>query len=259
MNNKQPINDVYQTPSLQNGESFEAPSEVIDKKFYAIEREAVLQAFNQITQDLEMSLSGYESREIPEVEVAPAHPIATELMYIGNMLSDHREKYHAARPEKSGLKRVFGRMILVLFTNNPSEVTQPVVAKMIDRESEVGATLFPADADVTEMKFFFLPSEDATTGQVVDVWHHDQKSIHRAKNFTNSYKITESGIEKSSTYFDENLGRIVNRSSVPSDQEIENLLMAAKQYYIRVTEKVYVKPAAPRFRFGLKSDHDLAA
>ena len=68
MNNSQLPNDVYQTPSPQNGESFDAPE--VNKTFHAIEREAVLQAFNQITQDLEMSISGYESREVAEVEVS---------------------------------------------------------------------------------------------------------------------------------------------------------------------------------------------
>ena len=257
MNNSQLPNDVYQTPSPQNGESFDAPE--VNKTFHAIEREAVLQAFNQITQDLEMSISGYESREVAEVEVSAAHPIATELLHIGNGIKTHRERHHAALAEKSRLRGKIGHVIALLITNSPNDIIRPTKEKIIERESEIGAKLLPTDPDVIESKFFFLPSEDATTNQVIDMWHYDQKSTVRQKNFTNTYKIKETGIEKSSTFYDERIQRVVNQSSIPSEIEKQNLLMVSKKYYSAVTEKVYIKPVAPRFRFGSKSDHDLAA
>lgn len=255
-------------PSPQNGESFDAPAETvrvnmneneIEVKFAAIEREAVRQAFNQITQDLEMSLSGYESREVPVIEIAPTHPVAVELLHIGRSIEMHREKHNASLVEQSRLRHKIGRVISLLITNSPSDIVRPVEERTIEHESKIGAALFPVDTDVTSRKFFFLPAEDPTTKEIIHMWHHDQKSTIPSKNFTNTYKIKDSGIEKSSTYFDERLARTVNRSSIPGAAEMSNLLMASKKYYSAVTEKVYIKPAAPRFRFGSKSDHDLAA
>jgi hypothetical protein len=124
---------------------------------------------------------------------------------------------------------------------------------MVDHELRSVTNIFPKDPDVTDLKFFFLPDE---FGQK---WYHAQTSKIPAKNFTNSYTITEFGIEKSSTFFDEGHGRTVNISTPVTQSEAKNLLVAAKNYYNELTGKVYVKKAAPRRLFRPKSDYDLAA
>jgi len=127
------------------------------------------------------------------------------------------------------------------------------IHNIVDRELRSVTNIFPKDPDVTDLKFFFLPDE---FGQK---WYHSQTSKVPSKNFTNSYSITEFGIEKSSTFYDEGYGRTVNISVSVSDQEARNLLVAAKNYYNELTGKVYVKKAAPRHLFRSKSNYDLTA
>ena len=251
MNNNQLANDVYQTPSHQNDEGFDTKN--VDEKFHAIEREAVLQAFNEITQDLEMSISGYESRVAEQVELAPAYPIATELLRIASEVRAYREQQQVALTESSRLKNRVGQAFMRLVTNGQVVESKPAVYKGIDQESHDGGKQFPKTHDVTGIKFFYLPEGG------IDIWHYDQKSLDRTKNFTLSYKVFEHEIKKNATFYDERIADIINRSSIPSELEAYNLLVSAKKYYTAITEKPYIKSAAPRFRFGSKSDHDLAA
>lgn len=137
----------------------------------------------------------------------------------------------------------------LLFTNKSQTTLRPTIEAIIDDESKVGAKLFPTDQDVTSVKYFFLPDESGHK------WYYQQTSPIQSKNFTNSYMVTEFGIEKSSTFFDERQGRMINVSVPVSDVEAQNLLTAAKNYYAEVTGKVYVKAPAPRFRFGTTNDH----
>lgn len=269
MHNNQSTNDVYQTPSSQNGESFgdriEMSEAEVSQKFADISREAVRQAFDKITQDLEMSISGYEMREVPTVEVSPTHPIAIELLDVGKGVKEHRKKQQAMHAERMLPKSVFGRYVMKrplvksLFMNTSGDAAQPLAVKSLDHESALGVKPFPVDKDVYDSMFFLHESEDSETKEMIDVWHYDQKSVVHAKNFTISYKVTESRILKNATFYDERLAKIVNRSSIPTDVESRNLLVASKKYYAAITEKPYIKSAAPRFRFGSKSDRDLAA
>jgi len=259
--------NVYQVPASQSGESLNtsgasveaAPSTTVNQKFEAIAREYVRDTFNQMTQDLEMSLSGYEVREQPPVEISSQDFTAIEILQVGEGMKAHRSNHRETLMESARTKRIFGRIIAALVAKQPTEALQPTLDKVIDHESRIGATLFPKDPEVLDLKFFFLPGVDIETGTEVDMWHHHQTSLVPSKNYTNTYKITESGIKKSSTFVDERLARTVNMSSIPSEVETYNLLIASKKYYAAVTEKVYLKKAAPRFSFGSKSDHDLAA
>ncbi|MBC7564606.1 hypothetical protein H7100_00015 [Candidatus Saccharibacteria bacterium] len=148
---------------------------------------------------------------------------------------------------------MMGRILKVLLSTNTSSAPRSTIDKIIEHESKVGAKVFSSDPDVTDVKYFFLPDEQGHK------WYYQQISTVRSKNFTNSYSVTETGIEKSSTYYDEQLGRIVNVSTTVDDAEANNLLIAAKKYYSEVTGKVYVKKPIPRFRFGSKNAHDLMA
>jgi len=214
-----------------------------------IAREYVSDTYNQMTQDLEMSLSGYETRQVPTVEIASPHPIAVEMLQIGAELKARRAQYHESLIEAGLAVRFLGK----LFAKDPTSVAKPSIEKIIEHESKVGAKLFPADPDVTEMKYFFLPDESG------DKWYHSQVSPVRHKHFTNSYAINEYGIEKSSTFFAEHHGRFVNVLLPTSEEEAQNLLIASKNYYTEVTGKVYVKKPAPRLRFRSKDDLGLAA
>jgi hypothetical protein len=148
-------------------------------------------------------------------------------------------------------------LLRVLFTNDtPTKALnkkQITIDKIIERESAVGGKVFSADPDVTEVKYFFLPDEQGHK------WYYQQTSPVRSKNFTNSYLVTEFGIEKSSTFFDEQTGRTVNVSTPVDESEARNLLTAAKKYYAEVTGKVYVKKPASRLLFRSKSNDGLAA
>ena len=257
MDNNQDKN-VFQVPATQNGESLNVPLTSVDagmsdteveRNFTTIAREYVSETYNQMTQDLEMSLSGYETRPVPTVEIASPHPVAVELLQIGAELKARRAKYHESLVEAGIVARFLGKLI----AKDPSSIAQPSIEKIIEHESKIGAKLFPLDSEVTEMKYFFLPDEAG------DKWYHSQVSAVRHKHFTNSYAINEYGIEKSSTFFAESHGRFVNVSLPTSEEEARNLLIASKKYYTEVTGKVYVKKPAPRLRFRSKDDYKLAA
>jgi len=124
MDNNQFQKNVYQVPSSPSGESFSAPEivenieisqEEINKKFVDIQREYVRDTFNQMTQDLEMSLSGYEVRQQPKVELMSPNPIATELLQIGTELMDLRNQHVIAYDEAEAARQWYHRMFTTLF------------------------------------------------------------------------------------------------------------------------------------------------
>jgi hypothetical protein len=263
---------MYQRPTPQNGVSFDTVPPVVDapvdavlsdeeinKRFDVIAREEISLAYDKMTQDLEMSLSGYESREQPKVELMSPHPIAEQLLQIGNDVEEKRNEYHESLVETARFKRAIRKVLGLLFTNPATESPKPTLESIIEHESRLGAKLFPKDAEVSKVKFFYLSEMDPRSGQKVQKWYHTQESTNVAKSFTNSYEVSLYGIEKSSTFLDPRQGRMVNVSVPVDEPEAQNLLIASKSYYQEVTGKVYVKAAAPRFRFRSKSDYDLAA
>jgi hypothetical protein len=260
---------MYQVPAPKHGESFDAPApaetqdvssvltdEAVRQRFDDIAREEIARAYNEITQDLEMSLSGYETRKQPQVEVLSQHPVAMELLDIGNNIERYRAEYLDSfkTAKKNPLKKVAGKL---LGTN--AKGPAPSYGTLVDRESRHATKIFPKDADVSTVKFFYLPDERGTPQ-----WFHEQHSHVPAKKFTNTYTVSEYAIAKSSTYFDPRYNKFVNSPAYVSDQEAQNLLYASKKYYEEVTGKPYVKLAAPRLRpeqasEPVKSDFDLAA
>jgi hypothetical protein len=252
MDNNQFQKNVYQVPSSPSGESLDVPmaslemqpsQEEVDRRFSTIAREEVLQAFNQMTQDLEMSLSGYETRPVPEVELATPDPIAVELLQIAADLQERRARHLASLIQRVEEMGFIEKNKIRLTAKNPSAILNPTIEKIIDQESKLGIELFEHDPDVAEIKYFLHDSE----------WFHEQLSPVVTKKFTNKYEVTETSILKSSTFFNPYLGTEVTRTVYVNDEEARNLLIAAKKYYEKVTGSVYVKTPAPRFRFGSKN------
>jgi len=252
MDNNQFQKNVYQVPSSPSGESFSAPLEPIaaelsqvevERRFSAIAREEVLQAFNQMTQDLEMSVSGYEDRPLPEVTLAPPHPTAIELLQIAADLQERRARHLASLVQRVAEMGVVERTKVKLTAKDPASILNPTIEKIIDQESQLGVELFEHDPEVTRIKYFLHDNE----------WFHEQKSAIPTKNFTNKYEVSENGILKSSTFYDQHLANYVTRTVLVEDAEARNLLIASKKYYEKVTGTVYVKTPAPRFHFVSKN------
>jgi len=252
MDNNQLQKNVYQVPSSPSGESLDAPLAPIDtemsqieveQRFSTIAREEVLRAFNQMTQDLEMSVSGYENRPQPEVPLAPPHPVAVELLQIANELKERRARHFASLIKKAEDMGMIERTKVRLMSKDSASILKPSLVKIIDEESDQGIELFEHDADVTKIKFFLHDDE----------WFHQQDSTVLTKKFTNKYEVTESSIIKSSTFYNEQTGQFVTRTVYVEEEEAQNLLIASKKYYEKVTGGVYVKTPAPRFRFVTKN------
>ena len=245
MNNQNSQNDVYQMPS-RSAEAFDdqplGEADQPNRPIYTMEREAV-------------------SRALAPPEISPMHGLITELTQIGRDVNEYRTLQHAELVKKAQPKSTIGRLMMSLVSNGTAAEALEGVKRSIDEDSRMGKSFFPADKDVTDAKFFCLPEWDAVDQKELDVWHYDQTSLLPEKRFTISYKASEKRkhIYKSTTYFDPNLQEIVNRSSIPSEIETRNLLVAAKKYYNVVTEKPYIRSAAPRFRSLTKSDLNLAA
>lgn len=252
MDNNQFQKNVYQVPSSQSGESLSTPMasiemqpspEEVDQRFSTIAREEVLQAFNQMTQDLEMAVSGYETRPVPEVELAAADPIAVELLQIAAELQERRARHLASLIQRVEEMGIIGRGKVRLTAKDPSAVLKPTLGKIIDQESKLGIELFEHDPDVAEIKFFLHDDE----------WFHEQKSAVPTKKFTNKYEVTERHILKSSTFFNPYLGEEVTRTAYVTEEEARNLLIASRKYFEKVTGTVHIKTPAPRFRFTSKN------
>ncbi|HEY8886016.1 MAG TPA: hypothetical protein VIM31_00755 [Candidatus Microsaccharimonas sp.] len=250
MDNNQFQKNVYQVPASPSGESLDAsvvivdtemPQTEVEQKFLAIEREYVRDTFNQMTQDLEMSLSGYDDRTLPVLEVTP-HPTALELKQIADELQERRARHLASLIKRVQEMGFWEKTKIRLFEKDPSAILDPTIEKIIDQESELGRELFEHDDDVKQIRYF-LHNDD---------WFHEQESALPTKKFTNKYEITETDIWKSSTFFNQQLGSFVTRTVLVDEAESQNLLIASKKYYEKVTGTVYVKAPAPRLRFGSK-------
>jgi hypothetical protein len=244
MNNQNSQNDVYQTPS-RSAEAFDVEplgeADQPNSLIYTMEREVV-------------------SRALISPEISPMHGLIIELTQIGRDVNEYRTLQHAELIKKAQPKSTIGRLMMSLVSNGTAAEASEGIKRSIDEDSNTGKSFFPVDKDVTDAKFFCFPEWDAVDQQEIDVWHYDQTSLLPEKRFTISYKASakRQNIYKSTTYFDPSLKEIVNRSSIPSQIEAENLLGAARNYYKVVTQKPYIRSAAPRFRF-VKSDLDLAA
>jgi hypothetical protein len=251
---------IYKRPESLYGEVIEDVSPLDDvelsqdekQTFLEIERGYVSDAYNKISEARERALDGYEDRRQPEIELRSRHAVAAELRQIINEIETLREQHVASQRAQVQMMSALRRLAILLFSKDASYILEPTIEKVIDQESVLN-TIFPKDPEVTKLKFFILSNEH---GRKI---YHQQESLNLKKHFINSYEPKEFGIEKSSTFYDESHGRVVNISVPVSDAEAQNLLIAAKRYYNEVTGKVYVKKAAPRLRFRSKDDYDLAA
>lgn len=106
--------NVYQVPVPSGAEVFDnsTPIQETDVVSLAessvIAREEVLDAFNQRTQDLEMAVSGFEVRKQPKVEIVQPHPVAVELLQIGDELARRRAEHHEVVRNTPFFKRIIG-------------------------------------------------------------------------------------------------------------------------------------------------------
>lgn len=237
----------YQIPQV----SYEADQPTTEEAFADIETSYIKHEFDAVTNQIETEAAVPIRVHATEAdaktnELKAEYPVAHELRRIGHELQILRQK----QAESLGIgrkKNVFKRVVSALLTNDTAMTADSYHSKMIERESRIGASLFPRDNEVTSMKFFYLPNEQH------DEWFHQQTSPNKLKNFTNSYIVSEATVHKSSTYFDVIEGRTKNILVVPDELELQHLLTAATRYYSEVTGKVYVKPAAPRLRIGRPS------
>jgi len=110
---------------------------------------------------------------------------------------------------------------------------------LIERESKAGAVIFSPDPQVAQRRFFYLPTDTH------DEWFHRQTSAVREKSFTNSYSIHPDGVRKSATYFDVIENREKNVSVTPSDEEVQDLIIAANKYEQYAREFVYSETPTP--------------
>lgn len=266
MDNNQLHKNVHQVPSSPGGESFDTlvtpvetdmPQAEIDSKFLAIEREYVRDTFNQMTQDLEMSLSGFETRSLPEVTLAPPYPIAVELVRIASELQERRARHFASLVEQVAKMSAWEKRTIKLLSKNSNAILYPTIEKIIDAESELELDLSQRDADVKLMKFFLHDND----------WFYVQESTLPSKTFTNKYEVTESTILKSSSFYNPQSKSTVTRTAYVDEVEANNLLTFSKKYYEKATGTVYIKSPAPRFPFisknrsnnDTKGDYDLTA
>lgn len=247
MDNNQFQKNVYQVPSSLNGESLnvektpiatEMSQVEVDQQFSAIAREEVLDAFNQMTQDLDI-----ETQTLSKVELTPPHPYALELLQIAADLQERRARHLASLVERVEKMGIIGRTKVRLTEKDASAVLNPTIEAIIEEESNLGIDLFEHDPDVTKIKYFLHDNE----------WFHEQHSAIPAKKFTNKYEVTESLILKSSSFFNPQTRSVVTRTVPVDEDEARNLLIASKKYYEKVTGMVYVKSPAPRFRFVSKN------
>ena len=96
--------------------------------------------------------------------------------------------------------------------------------ELIKLESEIGSTLFGPVPDGRRREFFCL---DAMTW----IWHEEWlDDHHKLQTATTQYEIQDKGILKVQEG---------SRYSYLAGQELENLTVAIKMYYERVTREVY--------------------
>lgn len=250
-NNAHPPKDTYQLPASRlETDSFSEPfeaqlplsEEAVNQQFKDIAHEEVRLSFERITQEIALSASGIESPYIDTPEIIHPHPIALRALQLGDGIKQIREKRYEKSIKRAQRKRLGESFLSALLGENSSASRNPklspddVLEDEVSRELRVVGELHVRDAQVKSQKFYYYPND------IHDEWFHQQVSTVRAKNFTNSYIVKETGFEKSSTYFDETEDREKNVLVIPSDAEIENFINAAQRYHDAV-----------------KDDYDLAA
>lgn len=258
----QPAKDMYQFPmqSIETGSvdivlENELSDEQVDRRFAAIAREEVSRSFDEITRELAMVASGVEAPVVSPIEVITLDPHAAELLQLGSEIQSKRQAHLQESTEVAQKKRLFHRSMTAFFSISPTESKKTkktpveIMHDLIDYESNVVAKIsddiFGIDSYVASRKFIYMPNEH------YDEWLLRQKSAVKSKDFTNSYLIRPTGVEKSSTYFDEVEGRIKNVLMIPSEAEIIHLKKAAGTYHVEVSNKIYTKPSFAQRRLGL--------
>jgi len=261
-NNDQPqsANDMYRVPTtLSETISFdietpEQPEAQIERQFHDIAREEVRLSFEEMTKALALSADGIEppNRTIESVEFE-ANPHAVEILEMSNAITEFRTLHHAELVALRERKRLIRKMMTALFGDNSSATTRPGSSEQATIEylaefedATVGQKTFPIDSkiepEIKSRRFIFLPDGNEV------VWHMQQAATVKTKNFTNSYKVHPHVVEKSSTYFDETLGRERNVAVVAADDEILTLKAAVTHYHREVIKNVYTKPATTKKR-----------
>jgi len=261
-NNDQPqsANDMYRVPTtLSETISFdietpEQPEAQIERQFHDIAREEVRLSFEEMTKALALSADGIEppNRTIETVEFE-ANPHAVEILEMSNAITEFRTLHHAELAALRERKRLIRKMITALFGDNSSPATRPGSSKQATIEylaefedAIVGQKTFPIDSkiepEVKSRRFIFLPDGNEV------VWYMQQTATDKTKNFTNSYKVRPHVVEKSSTYFDANLGRERNTAVVAADDEILTLKAAVTHYHGEVMKNIYTKPVTTKKR-----------
>jgi hypothetical protein len=258
----QPAKDMYQFPmhSIEAGSidvaiENELSDEQIDRQFTSIAREEVSRRFDEISRELAMAASGVEAPIVSPIETITTNPHAVELLHLGSDIKSKRQAHLQESNEVAQKKRLFHRSMTAFFSINPSESKKfkksqaEIMHDLIDFESNVVAKIsndiFGIDKDVQSRKFIYMPNEN------YDEWLLRQKSTVKSKDFTISYPIRPTGIEKSSTYYDEIEGQIKNVLTVPSEAEIIHLKKAVGTYHVEVSNKIYTKPSFAQRRLGL--------
>lgn len=262
-NNDQPqsANDMYRVPTTESEtvsfdiETPELAEAQVERQFRDIAREEVRLSFEEISKELALSADGMDdslNRTVEAVEFEP-NPHAVEILEMSNAITEFRTLHHAELVALRERKRLIRKMITALFGDNSSPVTRPGSSQQATIEylaefedTVVGQKTFPIDSknepEVKSRRFIFLPDgRDA-------VWYMKQTATVKAKNFTNSYKVRPHVVEKSSTYFDANLGRERNTAVVAADDEILTLKAAVTHYHREVIKNIYTKPVTSKKR-----------
>lgn len=262
MNTSQDQKDMYQVPTTLSVESssalspvgeIESDRDITTEQLVTVERQHVIDAFGQIVRSDDMHDMWHETRSLPQIETVRPHPTAVELSQVSAEIRQHRDAHLASVAESERISTMVGKIVTRLFSESPLRASRDPISHFIEQEHKLASTkIFPKDRDVTELKFFYLPDGN------LDIWYHSQVSPIQSKNFTNSYTVRRTGVEKSATFYDEQQSRMANVSVMADETEMQNLLRASK-LYAEIVKEMYRKKSASRRKFGSRNDHDLAA
>jgi len=260
-NNDQPqsVKDMYRVPTtLSETVSFgmespeQAPPEIDRQLDDSIIHDEAPMSFEQITKELAVSASSGESPDpVTGSAEFETNPHAVEILQMSHAITEVRTQRHAELVARR--KRFIRNVITTLFGANstpmpkPGSSEQTTIGYLAELEdSKVGQTTFPInrkiEPEIKNRRFIFLPEGDDV------IWYMKQTSTVKAKNFTNSYKVRPHLVEKSSTFFDETLGRDRNVAVVAGEDEVLTLKAAVTHYHSEVIKKIYTQPVGPKNR-----------
>jgi len=252
-NNDKPhaANDIYHVPTtFLETESFDVDAvpmsdEVVNQNINDIEREEIRLSFNEITQDLARFASSEIEPPLPSFETTPeVYPHIMDIIQIGDSVKALRKEHVAGLAARMKSLGTLSRIMTALVSSNPSSVGPKVASNeaieddLVNRENAVVSMGFPADKEVTNQSFFLHK----------DIWYMQQASPKPEKNFTNSYAVYPDVVKKSSTYYDQQEGRVKNVLVTAEHAEIITLKTAATRYHNEITKKIYKKTTRPRGR-----------